>query len=89
MESSLGEGQDIHSGSARSSGSQHTWGTQKGTSARGVPLQRSLRKVGGHSPGAQKQPTPPPGNRCLEGDLVQITPREGEAARGSLWSKPM
>lgn len=47
--------------------------------ARGLALQRSLRKVGRHSPGAQKYP---PGNGWLEEGLAQITPGEGEAVRG-------
>lgn len=48
-------------------------------SARGLVLQRSLRKVGSHGPGAQKYPL---GNGWLEDGLAQITPREGEAVRG-------
>lgn len=61
-------------------------GYLEGVSARGLALQRSCRKVGRHSPGAQKHT---PGNGWLEEDLVQIIPREGEAVRDPLWSKPM
>lgn len=56
MESSLGEGQDIHRGIYWILRFSAQMGYLEGMPARELALQRSLRKGGRHSPGAQNTP---------------------------------